>query len=82
MEANQKIRNAQKERFRLLAQARSNLDKFYSVAGQYKKDPEIVKRRIYSEAMEEVFYFLGKHYVVPSDYNRNQNYRIELVEEQ
>lgn len=64
-EANTIIHQAEAYRLSLLAKARSEVTDFESLLIQYRKDPEVVRRRLYQEAIEEIFSSVGRQYLVP-----------------
>jgi len=64
-EANTMVRQAEAYRLSLLAKARSDVTDFESLLIQYKKDPKVVRKRLYQEAMEEIFSNVGRQYLVP-----------------
>lgn len=64
-EANTIIREAEAYQLSILAKARSDVTGFESLLIQYGKDPKVVRRRLYQEALEHIFSNVGRQYIFP-----------------
>jgi len=64
-EANQLIKSAQTYRKGLLAGVTGEVARFEGLLKQYKQDPQVVRGRLFREAMEEILAQVGAQYLVP-----------------
>lgn len=59
------VREADSYRQDLLSRTKGEITVLNSYLEQYKKDPEVVRTRIFREAMEEIFGQVGAKYLIP-----------------
>ena len=65
MEANSLKSQAKSFKHRTLARVKSDLARFHGVYEQYRKDPDIVRTRLFREAMEDILTNVGGQYILP-----------------
>ena len=63
-EADQKIQAAEGYAIERINRANGDRERFVAVLEQYRKSPEITRRRIYLETMAEILPKLGKKYII------------------
>ena len=65
--ADQKIQAAEGYALKRVNEALGDVARFNSMFGEYKKDPEVTKTRLYWESMKEVVPKMGKKIILDED---------------
>lgn len=66
-EADQKISSAEGDSLKRVNEATGNAARFTAIYNEYSKAPEITRRRLYMETMQEILPLMGRKVVIDSD---------------
>jgi len=66
-QADQKIQSAEGYALKRVNEAEGDVARFNAILTEYLKAPEVTKRRLYLETMQEVLPKLGQKYVIDAD---------------